>query len=124
MVDRPKSNSGRKFIVRRFNWVISTVDGFSPLRRIFAAEGGTFYFSILKPTKFPKKIFSNEGVKYPLKVRFRSFKRLNIKMSQSVVQKNCLQSEFMSIFSQFMAKLLFSIFVKHPVEFELGHYLT
>ena len=99
LANRPKSNSGRKFIVRRFNWVISAVDGCSPLRRIFAAEGGTFYFSILKPTKFLKNFSSNEGVKYPLKVRFRSFKRLNIKMSQSVLQKNRLQSEFMSIFS-------------------------
>ena len=64
---------------------------------------------------FWKNYSTKKGVKYPFKVRFRSFKSLNIKMSHSVVQKNHLQSGFMSIFSWFMGKLLFSIFVKHPV---------
>ena len=62
-----------------------------------------------------KNYSTKKGVKYPFKVRFRSFKSLNIKMSHSVVQKNHLPSEFMSIYSWVMAKLLFFIFVKHPV---------
>ena len=64
---------------------------------------------------FLENYSTKKGVKYPFKVRFRSFKSLNIKMSHSVVQKNHLPSEFMSIYSWVMAKLLFSIFVKHPV---------
>ena len=39
-------------------------------------------------------------------------------MSHSVAQKNHLPSEFMSIYSWVKAKLLFFIFVKHPVERE------
>ena len=46
-----------------------------------------------------KNYSTKKGVKYPFEVRFRSFKSLNIKMSHSVVQKNHLPSEFMSIYS-------------------------
>ena len=66
---------------------------------------------------FLKNYSTKKGVKYPFKVRFRSFKSLNIKMSHSVVQKNHLPSEFMSIYNWVMAKLLFSFFVKHPVDY-------
>ena len=49
--------------------------------------------------KIMRNIRTKKGVKYPFKVQFRSFKSLNIKMSHSVVQKNHLPSEFMSIYS-------------------------
>ena len=77
------------------------------------------YQSSLIFSKYFLNIFSTrKGVKYTFKVRFRSFKSLNIKMSHSVAQKNHLPSEFMSIYSWVKAKLLFFIFVKHPVERE------
>merc|ERR1719474_77840 len=49
-----------------------------------------------------KKLFYKKGVKYPFKVRFRSFKSLNIKMSYSLVQKKIT---FQASLCQFIAEL-------------------
>ena len=91
--------------------------------RISTPLGWNLRFSS-KNNKNNEKYSYKKGVKYPFKVQFRSFKSLNIKMSHSVVQKNHLPSEFMSIYKWVMAKFLFSIFVKHPVDlrFETSHY--
>ena len=53
------------------------------------------------PTAFEKTTKNNisgKDEKYLLKVQFRSFKRQNIKMSHSVVQKNDLKRAFMLVF--------------------------
>ena len=63
------------------------------------SEYGMAGVILVNSLTFLKNYSAKKGVKYPFKVRFRSFKSLNIKMSLSVVQKNHLPSEFMSIYS-------------------------